>query len=128
MERKTQHQVHQYINLCSEEDGCLRVKRLKGSEDMILKKNFLAAGLTSLDGKIQTEVRLKDTPDFFSKIFYSALVFFKRPDFVGSICDPKIELPQTLIPVLTSSVLMKIMCYKQKDKVDIGGKQAYEIL
>ena len=88
----------------------------------------MAAGLTSLDGKIQTEVRLKDTPDFFSKIFYSALVFFKRPDFVGSICDPKIELPQTLIPVLTSSVLMKIMCYKQKDKVDIGGKQAYEIL
>ena len=47
---------------------------------------------------------------------------------MGSICDPKIDLPQTLIPVLTSSVLMKIMCYKQKDKVDIGGKQAYEIL
>lgn len=23
---------------------------------------------------------------------------------------------------------MKIMCYTQKDKVDIGGKQAYEIL
>ena len=38
---------------------------------------------------------------------------------MGSICDPKTELPQTLIPVLTSSVLMKIMCYKQKDKVDI---------
>ena len=35
VERKTEHQVHQYINLCSEEDGCLRVKRLKGSEDMI---------------------------------------------------------------------------------------------
>lgn len=83
VERKTQHQVHQYINLCSEEDGCLRVKGLKGSEDMIFKKNFLAAGLTSLDGKVQTEVRLKDTPDFFSKIFYSALVFFQEPRFCG---------------------------------------------
>ena len=36
---------------------------------MIFKKNFLAAGLTSLDGKIQTEVRLKDTPDFFPRFF-----------------------------------------------------------
>ena len=80
---KPKHQVHQYMNLCSEEDGCLRVKRLKGSEDMIFKKNFLAAGLTSLDGKIQTEVRRKDTPDFFSKIFYSALVFFQEPRFCG---------------------------------------------
>ena len=52
---------------------------------MILKKNFLAAGLTSLDGKMQTEVRLKDTPDFFSKIFYSALVFFQEPRFCGLI-------------------------------------------
>lgn len=50
---------------------------------IFLKKNFLAAGLTSLDGKIQTEVRLKDTPDFFSKIFYSALVFFQEPRFCG---------------------------------------------
>ena len=55
-------------------------KRFRGHD---LKKNFLAAGLTFLDGKIQTEVRLKDTPDFFSKIFYSALVFFQEPRFCG---------------------------------------------
>lgn len=78
VERKTQHQVHQYTNLCSEEDGCLRVKRLKGSEDMIFKKNFLAAGLTSLDGKVQTEVRLKDTPDFFFQDFLFSSSFFSR--------------------------------------------------
>ena len=26
---KPKHQVHQYINLCSEEEGCLRVKQPK---------------------------------------------------------------------------------------------------
>ena len=70
-------------------------------------------------------MRLKNTPDFFQDFLFSSS-FFKTPDFLGYICDPKIELPQTLIPVLISSVLMKVMCYK--DKVDIGGKQAYEIL
>ena len=39
---------------------------------------------------------------------------------------PRLSYLTPLITVLTSSVLMKIMCYK--DKVDIGGKQAYEIL
>ena len=85
---KPKHQVHQYMNLCSEEDGCLRVKRLKVSEDLIQKK-IMATGLTSLDGKIQTEVRLKDTPDVFPRFFIQLWFFFKSPEFLGLICDPR---------------------------------------
>lgn len=93
---KPKHQVHQYINLCSEEEGCVRVKRPKVTQDLILKKKILATGLTSLDGKTQTEVRLKDTPDFFPRFFIQLQFFFKSPDFAGSICDPKIELPHPI--------------------------------